>query len=119
MKHKFFELAKLMSQKSCYKHQIGAVLVYKGRPIGLGFNKPEKTHPKSPHPFETVHAELDAIMGIPKDKLDGAWIYTYREFKDGRPALSRPCKWCLPWLRELGIKRICYTVDDGYASETL
>ena len=46
-------------------------------------------------------------------------VYTYRELKDGSLSLSRPCESCLAFMKQLGIKRICYTTPDGYAEERL
>lgn len=118
-KTKYFNLARLISLRSNYHHQIGAIIVNKKEIIGLGYNKPTKTHPISKHPYQTIHAEMDAIIGIDRKKLKGADIYVYREFKDGSAALARPCKYCEALLREFGIKTMFYTTDGGYTYERL
>lgn len=115
MKMKFFQLAKQLAKKSLYHHQIGAVVVKKNKPIGLGWNKPHKTHPLSSNAFKTVHAELDAILGLSREELRHADIYVYREYKSGSPATSRPCPHCKELLRSVGIKNVYFTSSElGY-----
>jgi deoxycytidylate deaminase len=112
---KFFELAKKLSEKSTYWHKLGAVVVTrKGRIAGVGFNKPTKTHPKSGNEYKTIHAEFDAIIGLARSELAGATVYVYRQYKDGSPALSKPCACCEAMLREVGIKNVYYTSSNGY-----
>lgn len=108
-----------MAGKSDHKHQVGAVIVNKNRIIGLGFNKATKTHPRSPHPFKTIHAELDSILGIPKEHLRGSEIYVYREYVGGKPAMARPCKYCWALLQEVGIKTVYYTDNGEYKQEII
>lgn len=110
---KFFELAKKLSQKSDYHHKIGAVIVRKNKVIGLGFNKPKKTHPQSPNAFKTTHAEFDALWSCSKQDLKGAIIYVYREHKNGCVASAKPCKDCDTLLKYSGIKRVYYT-ENGH-----
>lgn len=106
---KYFELAKKLSEKSKYHHKLGAVVVKKGKILGVGFNQPEKTHPKSPNPFKTIHCELDAIIGISKEDLQGASIYIYRQYKDGSPAMAAPCRDCRNLIKHVGIKKVFHT----------
>lgn len=119
MKLKYFKLAKVLSQKSNYFHKLGAVVVKKNKIVGMGYNKPNKTHPKSNNNFKTVHAELDAILGVNLNELNGATIYVYRETKDGEPANAKCCKNCEELLRMVGIKKICYTMDKSYREEVI
>lgn len=106
---RYFELARKLSLKSNYCHKIGAVVVKKGKILGLGVNNPFKTHPKSTNPFKTVHAELDAILDCDPNELRGATIYVYREHKNGQPACSKPCPHCHELIMRCGIKKVCYT----------
>ena len=119
MKLKFFDIARRLSKKSTYCHRLGAVVVKKNRIIGMGFNKPFKTHPKSGNRFKTVHAELDAILGIDAEELKGSTVYVYRETKDGLPANARCCKHCEEMLKLVGVKKICYTIDKTYKEEVI
>lgn len=115
-KNKFFDLARKLSKKSTYCHQLGAVVAKKNKVVGLGFNNPYKTHPKSNNRFKTIHAELDAILGLAKEDLVGSTIYVYREHKDGSPANSKPCQYCQMLIKQAGIKKVCYT-DAGQYKE--
>lgn len=128
----FFIKAKHASEFSdFYKQHIGCVVVYKKHIISVGFNS-NKTHPiqklynkerfledTTPH---SLHAEITALLFL-KDNKDIKWsdveIYTYRENKHGELRLSRPCKSCMALIRELGIKKIHYTTNDGYTTEIL
>lgn len=113
---RFFDIARRLSKKSNYCHQLGAVVVKKRKMVGFGYNKPNKTHPRSGNPFKTTHAELDAILGLAKEDLVGSTIYVYREHKDGSPANSKPCQYCEMLIKQAGIKKVCYT-DDGQYKE--
>ena len=39
--------------------------------------------------------------------------------KKGGLGMARWCPACMAALKSLGIKKICYTTDDGYAEEKL
>lgn len=118
MKSKFFELAKKLSAKSDHpKHQLGVVIVKKDRVLSLGINK-YKTHPRSTHPYRFLHAEMDAIISA-KEDLKNSNAYIYRQTKDGKLGLARPCIHCLKALKEAGIKKIYFTTYTGYFSEYL
>ena len=117
MKKRYFDLARQISKKSTHRdHHIGAVIVKKNKVVSVGFNK-AKTHPKSPHNFKHIHAELDAILGVPLELLKGAEIYTYREKKDGSLGTSKPCSSCRSMLYLAKIKRCYFSTNDGYKSE--
>lgn len=114
MKLKYFDLAKKLSLKSTHpKHQLGCVIVKKNEVVGIGFNK-FKTHPKSNHPFQMVHAELDAILGTDKHVLENADVYVYRETKHGEQAMAKPCPYCESALRAVGVKNVYFTADYGH-----
>lgn len=111
---RFFNMAKRLSKKATYCHQLGAVVVKKGKPLGFGYNKPNKTSPHSNNQFKNIHAELDAILDCSREELQGASIYVYREHKSGKPANSRPCKYCQMLIKEAGIKKVYYTDDNKF-----
>lgn len=111
MKKRYFDIARQLSKKAEYCHQLGAVIVKKGKIIGKGFNNPNKTHPKSNSEFKKIHAEFAALQSA--GNCTGADIYIYRETKDGSMALSSPCKYCVILIKKAGIKNIYYT-DSGY-----
>lgn len=84
----------------------------------MGFNK-MKTHTRSNHTFKMIHAEVDAFIGNPRRLFAGCDAYVYRETKDGKPALAKPCPACEEVLRKEGIETVHYTTDGGYASLSL
>lgn len=116
MKQKFFDLARTLSKHSEHStHKHGCVIVNKSRVISVGFNK-MKTTTKSTHPYPTIHAEMDAIFKARTD-LRGTTLYVYRGTKDGSPSSSKPCEHCMKVIKEAGIKKIFYSVPDGYEGD--
>lgn len=118
MKKSLFQLAKKLSKKSDHHtHHIGCVIAKRNKIVGIGWNK-LKTHPNSPHPYNSLHAELDAII---RENIDMAnlEVYTYREHRDGRLANARPCKTCQAALKSIGVTKMNYTFDGEYRSEAL
>jgi deoxycytidylate deaminase len=118
MKNKFFQLARNISKHSDHPaHQLGAFIVKGNRIISLGFNK-NKTHTKSNHAWKRLHAEICAIIKT-KEDLTGCTIYVYRETKLGNLGMARPCPTCLAAIQEVGIKKICYSTENGYKQEII
>lgn len=116
MKLKYFDLAKKLSKKSDHhSHQLGCVIVNKNKVIGLGFNQ-IKTHTRSLHQFKMLHAEMSALLGNSYEDLRGCEAYVYRECKNGKKAMAKPCPACEQALKLAGIKKVYFTVDNdpGY-----
>ena len=114
MKQKFFDLARKISSKSDHhRYKIGCVIVRKNNIVGIGFNQ-LKTHPKSPHKFSTIHAEFSALLGADPADLIGSEIYVYRQTRNGLPAIAKPCPSCTKMLQNIGIKKVYYTINEGY-----
>lgn len=124
----FFEAAKVVSTMSDFdKVHIGCIVTDAHRIISSGCNS-NKTHPLQKQlnkerfdldSHHTLHAEVAALLPLMKEDIDFSKvkIYTHRNYKDGRLAMSRPCKSCMKLIKDLGIKEICYTTTDGYAFE--
>lgn len=132
MREKFFDEAKKESYLSDYnKQHLGAVAVYQNKFILARAHNCEKTNPtqyyfdryRIPNRGIIVeskgHAEINLVRKIRYLDIDFSkvTIYIYREFKDGSPALSRPCPACEQALKSLGIKKVCYTTNAGYCEE--
>lgn len=116
--YKGLELAKKVSVLSDHpQHKLGAAILYKKNVISLGCNK-YKTHPKSPHQWKYLHAEVVAVLKANQD-VRGSDIYVWRETKGGIPACAKPCSSCMAFLIEAGIKRIFYSDTFGITSITL
>lgn len=114
MKQRFFDLARKLSDHSDHpQHKLGAVIVKRNRVVSVGFNK-NKTHPKSTAHYSRLHAEMCAILNAKSD-VSGCDIYVYRETRDGKLGLSKPCDACQAAIEEAGINRVFYTAYNGYA----
>lgn len=138
MKERYFKFAKQAAQWADYKGTrsapaIGAIAVYKGSIVADAWNT-NKTSPLQARynvyryaPADTpckAHCETQLIQKLRwkfGDSID--WmkvhIYLYREYKDGSLAPSRPCPSCMAMLRDLNIKKIMYTTEDGFAEEKI
>ena len=119
MKLKFFKIAKKLAAKSDVKQKHGAVLVKGNQILGLGFNRNKTSVRRSNHPYAHIHSECDALGSALPFETIGTTMYIYRETKDGALANSRPCIYCMQALKLAGVRKICYTVDQGYAIEKL
>lgn len=109
MQVKFFRLAKEAAYKSTHRVKIGSVLVNKGQVINVGWNKIGKTHPLYPW---YLHSEMDCVLGIHRSDLTTATIYLFRINGLNRVLNCKPCTTCVGLLKELGVKRVCFTT--GY-----
>lgn len=134
---KMFLAARKIAETSDFEtFHMGCVIVYKKHIIGAAANS-DKTHPmqakynryrkfnKTKNGIKhSVHAEIAAINSVSyivgKD-ID--WtkvkIYIYR-ISNGRESghgMSRPCAACRAALKDIGIKNVYYTTDEGYAYE--
>jgi len=111
-------LRKLTTYAQHHTHKISCVIANGNKVISVGVNK-IKTHPRSPHPYHMIHAELDAILGCSREELSGATAYIFRQQKNGTPCMSKPCTYCWHFLKECGIKEVVYSCDGTYKREIL
>ena len=129
--YRYFEKARQVATISDFsKFHIGCVAVYQGQIIGSGFNC-NKTHPKQKfynkyrNPSEAMlpklHAEISCLNQIRNYNIDFSKVklYIYRIRKDQPFGMSRPCPSCMAAIKDLGIKEIYYTTNDGYSYEKL
>ena len=136
MKMRFFKEAKKESLLSDYNGQhLGAVAVYGDKVILAKAHNSNKTNTtqyfynryrieqksnimsKPPR----SHAEVNLLRKIRFLDIDFSRVsvYIYRELKNGELGMARCCPACMAALKFLGIKKICYTTDDGYAEERI
>ena len=114
---RYFDLAKRAAMESTYgKLRHGAVVVKGGSVVSFGFNK--SNHCQFGQRFRhmdkgpaTQHAEISAILGLPRSATQGADAYVVRINNDCDWRMSKPCCMCEQALRFVGIKRVFYTVD--------
>lgn len=112
----FFRLARNESLKTNHRIKVGAVLVRHGKPISVGRNIPNKSHAliRRYSRFQMIHAEIDCMVGIDRHLLNGSTMYVYREHSDGTVAMSKPCPICEMFLRNYGVKKVFYTVENNF-----
>ena len=132
MKPVIFELARQVAMQSDFTRiHVGCVITYKDKPIATGYNT-NKTHPlqntynvyrgsRQENEFKAkCHAEISALTKLKKDyNKKKLCIYVYRITKKGKFGMARPCPSCMQAIKDFGIKKICYTTNDGYAEENL
>lgn len=112
MRVSMMDLAAKVSRMSTHEHyKMGAVIARRSKVVGVGSNH-YKTHPRSNHPYQAIHAELQAILNAQED-VRGCDIYIYRKLKTGALGLAKPCPWCEKLLLQSGISRVFYTSPDG------
>lgn len=128
---KYFDKARQASGISDYpKVHVGCVAVYQGRIIGIGCNC-NKTHPiqkyynryriKSDSMLPKLHAEINCINQIKHLDINFAKVklYIYRTRVNQPFSMSRPCPACMAAIKDIGIKEIYYTSNDGYVHECI
>lgn len=132
-----FKLARECSLKSDYtgagKARIGCIAVYNGSVLAKGFNT-DKTHTSqatfnkwrykdcgNKYLPQKLHAELNVLQKIKYLDIDFSKVhlYIYRETKDGKMAMCRPCPACMAAIEAKKIRYIHYTTDKGICFEIL
>ena len=129
--YKYFQKAHQIATISDYKKtHVGCVAVYQGQVIGLGCNC-NKTHPiqkkynryrkPSDSMLPKLHAEISCLKQIKHLDINFSKVklYIYRIRKDQPFGMARPCPSCMAAIRDLGVRNIFYTTNDGYAHEKL
>ncbi len=136
MKMRFFKEAKKESLLSDYDGQhLGAVAVYGDKVILAKAHNSNKTNTTQyfynryrveqksniMNKPARSHAEVNLWRKIRFLDIDFSRVsvYVYRELKNGELGMARCCPACMAALKSLGIKKICYTTDEGYAEEKL
>ena len=127
--YKYFQKAHQIATISDYKKtHVGCVAVYQGQVIGLGCNC-NKTHPvqkkynryRKDLVLPKLHAEISCLNQIKHLNINFSKVklYIYRIRKDQPFGMARPCPSCMAAIRDLGVRNIFYTTNDGYADEKL
>jgi len=129
-----FEHARHAAEMSSFgRVRIGCVVTQNGKVLSAGFNS-RKTNPhqKSYNRFRSLdlergaipaalHAEIAALLPLRHSDVD--WdkveVFIYRIRKDRPHGLAAPCPACRQYMKDLGIKKIHYTGDDGYIYEEI
>lgn len=104
------ELARRAASFSTLRQRVGAVISSRNRILSVGCNK-RKTHPQSPSKW-SIHAEVDALLGLPREVLNGSTVCVVRLTKRGLLAMSRPCAGCVGILLEAGVSKVIFSGQD-------
>lgn len=130
MRMRGFRYARIASKQSDFhKQHLGAALLYKGKLIAVGYNS-EKTHSNqgfynqyrdfdvSRSPCK-LHAEMMVLNKVQYLDIDfsKAELYVWRGKDENHPQLSRPCPACEARIKDMGIKKVCYTGNGKYCEE--
>jgi tRNA(Arg) A34 adenosine deaminase TadA len=114
-----FKLANKLAESSTYGNfRHGAVLVRGGAIQGLGCNSERycsvgaKYRPEEKG-IATYHAEIRAILGVPRHLTRGSTIYVTRVNKKSESRNSRPCSMCQAVLAAQGIRKAIYSIDEN------
>ena len=128
----FIEIAKVVSTRStCMRRQYGAVIVKDRVIISTGYNgsprgmencvdidtciRKEQNIPSGERYelCEAVHAEQNAIINGPPDRMKGSVIYIAGFEEDKSLAGGKPCKLCDRMIRNAQITKIVCLDKDG------
>ena len=81
-------------------------MLFRSCSVGKSFRSEDKGNP-------TYHAEIRALLNIPRHITRGAVMYVARCSKNGEEnRMSKPCSMCHAVMEERGIHKVYYTVDD-------
>lgn len=115
------------------KARLAACIAYKGKIQSYGFNSFEKTHPfqarfgvnkESIYP----HAEIAAINNFIKKRLKielsdcDIYVCRVKRASDRKTViygLAKPCSGCMRCIKQFGLKRIVYSLDNTNNFEVL
>lgn len=132
--YRYFEKARQIASVSDFpKTHIGCIAVYQGNIIGIGCNT-NKTHPKQDYYnrfrkiynngnycIPKLHAEINCLNSIRflDINFSKVKIYIYRIRHDQPCGIARPCPSCMAAIKDLGIKHIYYTTNEGFGYEKI
>lgn len=116
---RLFGFAKRMANLSEYgKFSHGAILAKYGNVLNASHNKNKTcsfgSRFRAPNKGRaTLHAELGAILNMPRHSTEGADIYVVRVNREGELRNSKPCSMCYEAMKFVGIKRVYYSNENG------
>lgn len=93
------------------RHQHGAVVYKSGRVLAAGINRMRNEHPTMEmDPLDyMVHAEVTALHRLTQKNIKGSTVYVARVNRKGDSMFSKPCRECLDYMFQRGVKRIVHS----------
>lgn len=127
--HYFTKASQVAEISDFAKVNIGCIAVYQGTIIGVGFNT-NKTHPmqkkynryrNGENFIPKLHAEINCLNSIRYLDINFSKVklYIYRKRKSAKYSMCRPCPSCMAAIKDLGIKHVYYTTDEGFIYERM
>lgn len=133
---RMFHQAHIEAEKSDYnRFKVGCVVTYKHTVIGRGCNA-KKSHPlqkeynrkyrkfnneKGQCIIDSVHAEISALTSIPYTTgIEIDWskvkVFVYRICPGKKRGYgnAKPCAACMNAIRDLGIRNVYYSDENGF-----
>lgn len=104
------------ARKSSYRYPLGAVIFKGKRVLAVGHNQTGRGTNKCLTLWAgSLHAEQAAILQLLKDisKLKGASLLVTRLKSKGFLGLAKPCEMCMDLIKQVGIKEVFYTTNEG------
>jgi len=116
-KQKIFDAAKTLARTSKVNMKHGAILISNGKIISTSVNKNEFCRfagrfRRRDKGIPTLHAEIGAILGIARNRTQGAHLYVVKVNRNDDFLNSKPCSMCLSVLAHVGIKKIFFSISD-------
>lgn len=111
----YLNIARSLAEKSEEKKKHGAVVIKSGRVVGYGFNKFKNHTDYIPEDLIKVHCSRHAeevAIKIAGNNAKGAILYVARVNNQGIDRNSKPCKICAKLIKESGIKKVIYTMEE-------
>lgn len=110
-------LKRLCEESDNAQHRLGAVLYKGGAIISIGVNKSGSSKLTKRHrylrPFaQSVHAEVNAILGITKEEASKCTLIVGRITAAGRFAMAKPCAMCYAILKQMRVRKVFYTTGE-------
>lgn len=131
--NRYLDMAKEVSKYSDFTRQhLGAVAIYRGSLLATGYNTCKTSPLQKKYNLErkymveasfkntnSLHAEVACLSKIRYLDIDFSKVrlYVYREHKNGVKALARPCPACQKMIKDMGIKEVWFTTENGFGYE--
>jgi len=112
--------AEEMSRKSPMIMRHGAICAIGNKIVSKGCNHYRTKFSKIPNKeYCSCHAEMDAINRLKIKKQKNITIYVVKKDRNNEYKDSTPCLDCYNYMKQLGIKRIVYSIEGSIISAKL
>ncbi len=109
--HRMMNLAAKAAKLSTHhKYRYGSIIVKAGNVLGMGINSlnAAKTFTKPHRHNMHLHSEVDALLGLDRDKVKNSTVYVIGLTAAGNSINAKPCSTCRSFLDTMKVKRVVY-----------